>query len=104
MQTYAEQDDGKAVSLTVGEQFEVHLAENASTGHQWQLIDVDRVLLDVTRDQPIPPDSALPGAGGAHAWTFLARAPGRCPLSFVYRRRWEGAAPAQTFSLDVTVT
>ena len=101
--TYTEQDDGKAISLAVGEQFEVRLAENTTTGHQWQLVDVDRALLDVTRDERIPPDSALPGAGGSHVWAFLARAPGHCSLSLAYRRSWEGAAPAQTFSLDVTI-
>jgi predicted secreted protein len=104
LSTYTEQDDGQAVSLKVGEQFEVRLAENASTGHRWQLADIDRDLLDMTRDEPIPPDSAVPGASGAHAWTFLARTPGQCPVRFVYRRSWEGAAPAQTFSLAVTVT
>ena len=104
MVTYSEQDNGTAVSLAVGEQFEVRLAENATTGYHWQRADIDSALLDVIRDEPQPPAQAVPGAGSAHVWTFLARAPGQCRLSFSYRRRWEGAAPSQTCILDVTVT
>lgn len=104
MRTYTETDDGTTVSLVVGEQFEARLAENTSTGHRWQLVDIDLDVIEVIRDEPIPPATAVPGASGAHVWIFRARAPGQAPLALAYRRSWESDAPAQTFSLDVRVT
>ena len=103
MRTCTEADNGSTVSLATGEEFEVRLAENASTGHQWHVVDINHNIVEVVRDEPIPPATAVPGATGAHVWVFRARADGQSPLSLAYRRSWEGDAPAQTFSLDVSV-
>src|SRR5690242_5423754 len=80
MRTYTEADNGSTVSLSPGEEFEVRLAENASTGHQWHLVGIDPNIVEVARDEPIPPATAAPGAIGAHVWTVRARAHGQFAL------------------------
>jgi inhibitor of cysteine peptidase len=102
--TYTDQDNDASVSLRSGEAFAVRLTENPTTGYRWDLADCDQSILEVARDEFHPPDAARYGAGGEHLWEFVARAPGHCVLRLVYRRRWESAGPARTFSLDVSVT
>jgi predicted secreted protein len=102
--TYTERDDGTFVSLTRGEAFEVRLAENPTTGYRWHVAEWDRAVLEVARDAFHPPSTLRPGAGGAHVWEFVARAPGSLALSLAYRRRGGSAAPAKTFSMPIAVS
>jgi predicted secreted protein len=82
----------------------VRLTENPTTGYRWHLAHCDRSILEVTRDEFGAPDPAQHGAGGEHVWEVVARALGHSTFQVVYRRRWESAVPAKTFSLDVSVT
>ena len=104
MKIYSDQDDGTSVSLTPGDVFQVSLTENPTTGYRWRLIDWDRSILDVTRDEFQTPGTSSYGAGGEHLWEFIARAPGQGFLQWAYLRRWEPATPTRSFSLRVSVT
>jgi inhibitor of cysteine peptidase len=104
MTTYTDRDDGRSISLTPGEGFEIRLSENPTTGYRWQLDEWERAILELTRDEFHPPDLAPYGAGGEHGWRFVARAPGQTSLHLAYRRGQGSGAPARTFSLDVAVT
>jgi predicted secreted protein len=104
VRTYNDQDDGASVSLTPGDAFQVRLSENPTTGYRWQLVDWDRSILDVTRDEFQPPGTSRHGAGGEHLWEFVARASGQSLLQLAYRRPWEAATPSRSFSLRVSVT
>jgi inhibitor of cysteine peptidase len=104
MRTYSEQDDGASVSLLPGDAFQVRLSENPTTGYRWRLLDWDHSMVDVTLDQFQPPGTSSHGAGGEHLWEFAARGPGQSLLQWVYRRRWEAASSARSFSLRVLVT
>lgn len=104
MKSYAEADDGAIVPLALGDSFAVRLPENPATGYHWRLAEWDRSVLDVTRDEFQPPAPARPGAGGEHVWEFVTRGRGRTSLHLERRRRWEEAASAKTFRLEVSVT
>jgi inhibitor of cysteine peptidase len=96
-------DNGAAITLTVGASFTVRLPENPTTGYRWRIDAWDQTLLERARDEFISPATVVPGAGGEHIWEFGARAPGETTLTLMYERIWENNPPASVFSLAVSV-
>ena len=98
-------DNGKAISLKVGQMLAVRLDSNPSTGYSWQVSQVDTALLKQQGEpQFIQPADAPPGAGGAQVFVFNAAAGGATTLTLVYKRSFEpDVAPVQTFTVQVTV-
>ena len=100
-------EPGKPVQVKPGEQFEVVLASNMTTGYQWQLADsamggIVALVSSTYTPDPAPPGVA--GSGGNERWVFRGAKPGEARVSMVYVRPWEqGAAPAESASFQVTV-
>jgi inhibitor of cysteine peptidase len=102
-------DNGKAITVKVGDLVEVILAGNPTTGYSWSttLSDKDAAVLQQQGD-PVyvqqSTDQSLVGGGGTFTFTFKAVAPGQVALKFDYARPWEtGVAPIQTYSVTVSV-
>jgi inhibitor of cysteine peptidase len=87
------------VPVAVGDRLVVQLVENASTGYLWSVTSVSGPLLP-TGDTMIPPAQPLPGAPGAHAFTFRVLRPGPGAVTFTLRRPWE-AQPLTTATVTV---
>ena len=101
--------------LAVGEEFDIRLPSNPSTGYQWQVAALDEkvVRLVDTRWEPqvggeevadgSPPARAV-GVGGTSVLTFVGVADGRGVIRLVYVRPWEkGIAPARRADYAVEV-
>lgn len=101
--------------LAVGEEFDIRLPSNPSTGYQWQVAALDEkvVRLVDTRWEPqvggeagadgSPPAPAV-GVGGTSVLTFVGAADGRGVIRLVYVRPWEkGIAPARRADYAVEV-
>lgn len=100
----ANQDE--PIHLQPGQQLEVRLAANITTGYSWSVQQVDRDVLRPTGDPGYTPDPApagLAGRGGTAVLRFVAGNPGSTHLSLGYARPWENVPPEQTYTLDVTV-
>ena len=104
-----EADNGKTVTVKVGDTIEVVLAGNPTTGYSWSttLSDKDAAVLQQQGD-PVyaqqSTDPTLVGGGGTFTFTFKAVAPGQVALKFGYARPFEtGVAPIQTYSVTVNV-
>jgi inhibitor of cysteine peptidase len=102
-----EEDNGRAITIAVGECFDVRLKSNVTTGYEWQLVEMDTSILENT-DKEYVQDIAPPGmagVGGTEIWDFTGRAPGRTDLRLEYRRPWEPVEkkPEDTFEIEVTV-
>jgi len=98
-------DNGKPVALKVGESLAITLDSNPSTGYSWQLSTMKRGILQQQGEpQYTPPAQPLPGAGGQHTFQFAAVGAGHTTLTLVYKQPFDRkAAPAETFSIQVTV-
>ena len=100
---YTAVDNNATVAARVGEQLTVTLAENPTTGYQWDMKAGPGLTL--VSDQfigPSPSPSPLEGAGGTHSWVFRANAAGTLTLTGLYVRPWEAdGKSAADFSLTI---
>ena len=98
-----ERDNARAINLK-GEVLVLNLESNPSTGYGWQVQGLNPGILrqlDASEWLPSAPDKL--GAPGTQVLRFAAVGKGRTTLELVYARAWETAAPAKTFSLEVSV-
>jgi inhibitor of cysteine peptidase len=101
-------DNGKTVSAKVGDQVEVILAGNPTTGYAWTvtMTDADKAVLEQQGDgvyTATSTDSSVVGSGGTYTFTFKAIAKGTANPKFDYARSFESNPPAQTFTATVNV-
>ncbi len=94
------------VEIAVGGSLVVHLESNPTTGFKWELSEItdQTVLKQDGEPEFVPPDEAIPGAGGKEIWTFDALKAGKTTVSLEYSRPWEGGEKGEwTYTLTVTV-
>lgn len=94
------QNNGVA-EVHVGDSFQVHLAENPTTGYGWRLTSAGDPALRIVGDSFAASQSAY-GAGGTRHWTFMADRPAVVPLCFELKRSWQPQA-VETFKVTVSV-
>jgi len=94
------------VEIAVGGSLVVHLESNPTTGFKWELSEITDQMVLKQDGEPefVPPDEAIPGAGGREIWTFKALSKGTSTISMEYSRPWEGGEKAEwTYILTVIV-
>jgi predicted secreted protein len=97
-------DNGGQASLKAGQQFEVVLEGNASTGFVWQAQDLDAAYLTQVGEPKFSSDNPdLVGSAGKQTLTFRALKAGTTTLTLVYHRPWETVAPVNTFTVNLTI-
>lgn len=107
-QMLTEADNGKPVTLKVGDTLTVQLASNPSTGYSWKVIEDDTAVLEQVGEPQFDLGSKtpMPGAGGTETFTFRATAAGTTTLTLLYSRPWETdttPTPQNTWTAEVTV-
>ncbi len=97
-------DDGKSVTLTVGDQATLTLSASAGTGYLWKIDPVDATVLAVS-EAKINADRTPGLVGGPvqFVWTIAAKAPGKVDLAAKLARPWIADNPAQTVTIHVAV-
>jgi len=95
-----EKSDGSTIALAVGEEAELSLAENPTTGFRWRLPPdaPDVAALVVDRFTP----GARPGQGGVRLLRWRGARAGTARLTLVLGRSWQ-ASGARTFALTFVV-
>jgi predicted secreted protein len=90
-----------------GEEFEVHLQGNPTTGYGWQVTEIDEQKVQAMAEDYLEDkqgDQQVVGAGGAYIFRFKALADGQTRIKIVYRRAWEeNIEPLRTYILELTV-
>ena len=100
----AEADDGTSVTIEVGQELEVSLPANPSTGFGWTVVIGDASVLEqVGAAEFVTESEDLVGAGGVLTMRFVVVADGTTELRLDSERSFEDVEPEDTFTLDVTV-
>ncbi|NLM30297.1 MAG: protease inhibitor I42 family protein [Methanomicrobiales archaeon] len=99
--TFNETDNNADVTLPAGSKITISLAENPTTGYEWNITS-SRGLQYVS-DVFIPPDTGLVGAGGMHTWQYITPESGTAEFSAIYWRPWAGVTGDET-AFKVTFT
>ena len=100
-------DQGREVTLAVGQRVTVTLDANPTTGYGWALADsvggaLARDGVSVYTQAPAEP--GVVGVGGEDVWTFRAVRAGRGRLRLEYGRSFEpDEPPVETFEVPVVV-
>jgi inhibitor of cysteine peptidase len=97
---YTEGDNGKDVNETLGDEFNVRLAENPSTGYTWNFSISDG--LQIVKDEFIPSgqDGTLVGAGGVRSVHIRTVMAGVQQVNAEYRRPWVTAGTVTFVDLE----
>lgn len=96
-------DNNTQVVLTVGQEMQVALPENPTTGFRWQMQARGEPILQLVDDKFDAPASGV-GRGGTRRWRFKAAQAGSTAIELAYRREWEqNQPPAETFRLAVRI-
>jgi predicted secreted protein len=103
-------DNGKAISVHVGDTLVVTLAGNPTTGYQWMQAPTegstnDTMLIQQQGEPQFVPSSSAAGASGDVSLTFQAVAAGKTTLALVYQDSQAATpVPENTFTADITIT
>jgi inhibitor of cysteine peptidase len=100
-------EDQTQIKVKAGEEFNISLKANPTTGYGWQLIttlDPNILKLKSSHFEKAPTQKNLMGAGGHTVWTFKALGAGEANLLFHYLRPWEkNKQPARKKRFTVVV-
>jgi inhibitor of cysteine peptidase len=95
-------DDGMRIELETGDEVELVLPGNPSTGYEWVMTEAPPNLQQVGEPEFVP-ESDLIGSGGEIHFRFKATEPGTAQLSLSYERPFEEVEPLDAFEIEVTV-
>jgi predicted secreted protein len=93
---------GQTIDLPVGQVIELRLTENPTTGYSWTFLadGTPACLIVANRFER---SAGPPGQGGEHTWQIKGALVGECEIVMQYRRSFQPAAPARSFSVRVRV-
>jgi inhibitor of cysteine peptidase len=96
-------DPEKPIATSPGQEFNISLKSNRTTGFLWQLASpVDEAVVKLVGSDYKAPQSRLQGAGGTEVWTFRATGRGQTTIAMKYVRPWEkNVPPARTATFKI---
>jgi inhibitor of cysteine peptidase len=101
-------NDGEQVEIKEGQFLVITLESNPTTGYQWEVIEVDALVLkqqgEATFEMADSGEPPPPGTGGTETFRFEVVGAGQTSLELIYHRPWEkDVEPLATFSIRVVV-
>jgi putative hemolysin/predicted secreted protein len=104
MVTLTNAETGITTDIAQGTKFAVELAENPTTGFQWNATLSPGLELVSDDFQTAPHAEGMVGVGGTHTWIILAKDLGSQKFSALYRRSWENVTGNETaYSVNIKV-
>ena len=97
-------DPSQVLFVKSGQNFDIVLPANASTGYHWQIIGaLDVPLLQSTGQNYLSEQPVMPGSGGVEVWTFSALAPGETKIEFGYFPPGDTTQPDETVIFSIRI-
>lgn len=94
------------VEAVVGQEFELRLESNRTTGYSWDLVqNYDHGVIKLIASDYEASKTGMMGAPGAQVWKFQGEGEGQAEVIFHYARHWEKDVPPvreRTFVITVT--
>lgn len=104
MVTFTEADDGKTGEIAQTTRFAVQLAENPTTGYQWNATLSPGLELQSSDYRINDAAPGMVGVGGTRTWIILAKDIGMQKFSASYQRSWETVTGNETaYSVNINV-
>jgi len=104
MVTFTEADNGKSGDIAQTTRFAVELAENPTTGFQWNATLSPGLELQSSDYRMNDAAPGMTGVGGTRTWVIIAKDPGAQKFSASYLRSWEPVTGNETaYSVDINV-
>jgi len=96
-------NQGENYEFPVGQNFQVVLPSNQSTGYQWQVDDITLGVLEQVNNeyQVTNKKENIIGAGGEEIWTFKVLKVERSHIVMKYRRPWDKLDVANSFLVTI---
>jgi len=94
MQRFDEQNNGRTAEADLGQEIELYLQENPTTGFRWQVVQAGEAVCTLL-NETFNPGRKAPGRAGVHCWKFRIVAEGTASIELVYRRSWDATAAAE---------
>jgi inhibitor of cysteine peptidase len=96
-----EGDAGRRIALRQRQVLVIDLEVIPGTGYRWRPRDIDEEVLRQIGQTTFEPTSDLPGAPARQVMRFEVLKPASRALILDYRRFWQHATPARTFTIQV---
>lgn len=91
--------------MNVGETLQFNVAENPSTGYQWQLLQPLKLFKTEEHYQQQDAEEGAVGVGGEKTFRFVAEKPGQELIELVHLRSWEtNKQPEQQWQCRIRVS
>ncbi len=95
-------DNGKTIEVTIGQELDVTLEANPTTGYTWAVAEpTDERIIRQLGEIEFEPESGAIGAGGVQITRFEVVGAGQTTLRLIYHRPWERGEPLRTFSITL---
>jgi len=96
-------DNRQNYDFPVGQEFQVVLASNQTTGYQWQVDDITAGVLEQVSNEYkiVESKDNIVGAGGEEVWTFKVLKVERSHIVMKYRRPWDKLDIANAFLVTI---
>ena len=96
--------NGGTISAKVGDQINIRLPENPTTGFQWRAQPGDRAVVELQSDQFLPAAAGAVGSGGVRSLQYQVRGAGNTSIALDHQRSWETGPPRSQFKIEVRVS
>jgi predicted secreted protein len=98
-----ESDSGKTVEIEVGDDLEVVLPANPTTGYVWEVSSLDSTVVSLINSEFVANDNAI-GSGGVDLIKFHAVGKGTSAVRMIFHRPFEvNKPPIKTFLMTVII-
>lgn len=81
-------DRGKTFQVSLDDKVSIQLAENPTTGYQWQLNEINNPALILQYSDFLTTAESNLGSAGTRVFTFIAQSPGVVKIHLKLMRRW----------------
>lgn len=104
MTTYTEKNANTTVEVPVSTRFAISLAENPTTGYEWNATVTKGLTLVSDNYQQTPGTENMTGAGGIRTWVLQGNEAGNQSFTAIYKRSWEATTGNETsFLLNINL-